>query len=155
MDVQTVTVVIAGISVVIGVVNSMLSSRRAEKQRQTEMFMEMYRGYVTRDHIKARVQFTFTESKKDVNDWSMETRVDFAMVSRYFEGIGVLLRRGLIDGALVHELLAVPIIRWWEKAAPIIRESRQRFSWPSMWDHAEFLYQEMKKYEQASPLHQG
>jgi hypothetical protein len=34
MDVQTATVVIAGISVIIGVVNSILSSRRAAQNDQ-------------------------------------------------------------------------------------------------------------------------
>lgn len=34
MDVQSITVVIAGISVIVGVINPILSSRRADEQRQ-------------------------------------------------------------------------------------------------------------------------
>jgi hypothetical protein len=37
MDIQTVTVVIAGISVIIGVINSILSSRRASLRARLEI----------------------------------------------------------------------------------------------------------------------
>jgi hypothetical protein len=47
LDVQTVTVVIAGISVVIGVINSILSSRHAEQQRQVELFQQAYAQWTT------------------------------------------------------------------------------------------------------------
>lgn len=53
MDVQTITVVIAGIGVIIGVVNSLLSSRKADQQRQAELFMQMYERWSTPDFQKA------------------------------------------------------------------------------------------------------
>jgi len=55
MDLQTATVVIAGISVIIGVINSILSSRRAEKNdqqmletRQAELFSNIYNRWTAR-----------------------------------------------------------------------------------------------------------
>ena len=42
MDIQTITVVIAGISVVIGVINSIRSNRRADEQRQVQLLSQIY-----------------------------------------------------------------------------------------------------------------
>jgi hypothetical protein len=92
------------------------------------------------------------KSIEELRSSSVQTRVQFNMIGRYFEGIGVLLRRGLIDVNLVHELLSSVDIRWWELAGPVIRNARQQGSFQTMYDHAEFLYHEMKKREHESPL---
>ena len=60
MDVQTATVVIAGISVIIGVINSILSSRRAAQNdqmmletRQAQLFAQIHSWWRSRDGVKA------------------------------------------------------------------------------------------------------
>ena len=52
MDVQTISVVIAGISVVIAVVNSIVASRRGEKQRLMQLFTNIYSHFLGRDFAK-------------------------------------------------------------------------------------------------------
>ena len=52
MDVQTITVVIAGISVVIGVINSIISSRRADQQRQMQLFTQIYSHFLDQDFAR-------------------------------------------------------------------------------------------------------
>ena len=70
MDVQTATVVIAGISVIIGVINSILSSRRAEKNdqlmletRQAQLFAQLHEWWRSRDAMRAygNVRFVYRE----------------------------------------------------------------------------------------------
>jgi hypothetical protein len=47
MDLQTVTVLITGISVIIAAINSIISSRRANQQRQTQLFMQLYNQWTS------------------------------------------------------------------------------------------------------------
>jgi len=74
MTLQTISVVIAAASVVIGVINSIYSSRIAEKQRQTQidsrqaqLFMQIYN------------QFTMEKYKQliEVNSWEWKDYDDF------------------------------------------------------------------------------
>jgi type II secretory pathway pseudopilin PulG len=60
MDVQTVSIVIAAVSVVIGVINSIMSNQKADQQRQTEidtrqaeLFMQVYQRFNTREFRQA------------------------------------------------------------------------------------------------------
>ena len=66
MDVQTISVVIAAVSVVIGVINSILSSRRAEKNdeqmletRQAQLYMQLYNRWNSLDFAKAYTQVRY------------------------------------------------------------------------------------------------
>ena len=63
----------------------------------------------------------------------------------FFEGIGVLVKRGLIDVALVEDLLSHRIIWFWENVlSPNIDQIRKLTNDPTQYDHIEYLYHEMR-----------
>ena len=75
MDVQTVTVVIAGISVIVGVMNSILSSRRAAENdqmmletRQAQLFAQIHSWWRSREAMKAygNVRYHYYADKEKV-----------------------------------------------------------------------------------------
>jgi hypothetical protein len=56
MDVQTISLTLGGIGLFIAAVNSIISSRKADQQRQTEiqtrqaeLFMQFYNRWISRD----------------------------------------------------------------------------------------------------------
>jgi type II secretory pathway pseudopilin PulG len=51
MDIQPVTVVIAGISVIIVVINSVRSNRRADEQRQVQLVSQIYNRLHEKDFV--------------------------------------------------------------------------------------------------------
>ena len=69
------------------------------------------------------------------------------MVANFFEGIGILLRRKLIDIALVDDLFSSDVIITWHKMKPIVEGWRKQFNRPQMSEWFEYLYNEMKKRE--------
>lgn len=176
VDVQTVTVVIAGISVIIGVINSILASQRAEKQReltlrtqqqtletrQAQLFMQIYNRWNTTEVAKQYGKIRFTYDVKGWEDYlqltgytkgkleNVEAFSDFQTLSQFFEGIGVLVRRRLIDVDLVEDLLANRVIWWWELYQPISEGARKVTGDPKLHDHTEYLYNVMKKRQQQS-----
>ncbi len=64
-------------------------------------------------------------------------------VCSFYEELGVLLRRKLIDYDLVDDLLGNSAIQLWEKVAAVIREARVRSHDDRLYEHIEFLYGEM------------
>jgi hypothetical protein len=106
--------VIAGISVIIGVMNSILSSRRAEKNdqqmletRQAQLFTQMNSWWRTRDAVKAygNVRFKYAWDAMNNNlsydDYmnkygprgDSEAYADQMTLWAFFEGIGVLVKK--------------------------------------------------------------
>jgi hypothetical protein len=66
----------------------------------------------------------------------------------FFEGVGVLLHKKLIDIALVDDLFSSPIKISWEKLKPIAEGERKLRNRPQIWEWWEYLYNEMQKREQ-------
>jgi hypothetical protein len=72
--------------------------------------------------------------------------VDKNIVCIFFEGIGVLLHRKLVDTGLVADLFGSQIKFTWEKLKPTVEWGRVKQ--PDLWQWFEYLYNEMKKREQ-------
>jgi len=70
-----------------------------------------------------------------------------SFVFMFYEEVGVLLRKKLIDIGLVEELLGTSAKQIWEKVKDLIEDARKRYS-PGAYSHFEFLYNEMRKKEQ-------
>ena len=66
----------------------------------------------------------------------------------FLEGIGILLKRRLIDIELVDDMFTSPIKWTWEKMENIILEARKVENQPEILEWFEYLYNEMKKREQ-------
>ena len=69
-------------------------------------------------------------------------------VGLFFEGIGILLRRKLIDIELVDDMFTMPIKDTWLKIKDNVFESRKIRSRPTILEWFEYLYNEMEKREQ-------
>jgi len=62
----------------------------------------------------------------------------------FYDQVGVLLRRRLIEFDMVDDLLGNSTRQLWDKVAPMIREARERYD-PRLYEHFEFLYDEMNR----------
>ncbi len=87
---------------------------------------------------------------KDYDDYlekygpeNMEASTAWWSVGKVFEGIGVLVKRGLIDVSLVDDLMSGQVLQYWEKVEPICREDRRRLDYPQAWEHVEYLYDQI------------
>jgi hypothetical protein len=170
MDVQTATVVIAGISVVIAAVNSIYSSRRAEEQRaltlktqqqaletrQAALFMQVYNRWssvdVTKGYGFLRYQHPDITGQAlydlTVNPYDEAKFAAVHSLYQYFEGLAVLVEEGLIDIDLVTNLFSRRIIWFWERTEALSRFIRQHLKDPTQYDSLERLYFILKQREQ-------
>jgi len=88
---------------------------------------------------------------EDYDDWYKKYRSDadtynkFAIIATFFEGMGVLIKRKLIDVTFVDDLMSGPIMQFWQKYGPIILEDRRRRKVSTMWEWCEYLYDRVKE----------
>jgi hypothetical protein len=69
---------------------------------------------------------------------------NYAILITFFEGLGVLVAKELIDISLVEDILSQSVIWYWDHIKPIAFEARRRLNDPTQYDHFEYLYHEMK-----------
>jgi len=159
IDIQTISIVIAAMSVVIAAANSIQASREAQKTRESELenrqaqlFMEIYNRFNDKEFSKMTDDVCFNWQWKDYDEFmekygyerNIEAWGDFSALFNFFEGIGVLLKQGLIRATLVSELMSGPILRYWEKFEPILNERREHLTHHEAIDNVEYLYREVR-----------
>jgi hypothetical protein len=155
VDIQTVSIAVASASVVAGVIYYSLQIRHQNlqiqqqtKMRQTDLVMRLYSQFNSLEFQKTWNELLKREAK-DWNDYDKKYGfVEATAVGMFFEGIGILLRRNLIDIELVDDMFTTPIKWTWEKMKDITLEYRKVRNQPEILEWFEYLYNEMKKREQ-------
>jgi hypothetical protein len=165
MTLQTIGILLTAVTVSIAAIYYTLTLRytrrnqeltlKAQEQaletRQAQLFMSIYSTYSSAEFHKAYREILNCQWK-DYDDfqskYGFEVNPDAdakgRMINAYFEGVGVLMKRGLIDPSIVDDLISGVIIRYWEKYEPYILEYRKRRDWPQAGEHVEYLYNKIK-----------
>jgi len=153
VDIQTLqaaSIFVASAGMFIAAVYYVLQIRHQTKIRQTDLVMKLYSTYDSMEFIEAWRKIYFTEFK-DYDDFLKKfggKREIAIFVFRFFEEVGVLLRKKLIDIALVDELFGNNVKMTWEKTKDTILEDARRRVNPRAYENFEYLYNEMKRREQ-------
>jgi tRNA isopentenyl-2-thiomethyl-A-37 hydroxylase MiaE len=136
-DVQTISIVVAAIGVLIAAINSIISSRRAEEQRQHTLETQQHA-------LETRQAQLFMQIYNRWNSKEMTTAYE------KLRGLGMLVKRGLIDVEMVEDLLSNRVIWYWEThVQPYADNVRERLNDPTMYDSLEHLYSMLKQREQS------
>jgi hypothetical protein len=90
----------------------------------------------------------YTDFLKKYGPLSSETPVNIAFfkVANYFDELGTLLHRGLIDADMVSEFLTPSTLQAWDKMKPAI-EGFRKVTGRTFLRWFEYFYTEMKKRE--------
>ena len=157
LDIPSISAVVAAIGVIIGVTLAYLEVRTLSKQRQTDIVMKLYSTFGSREFLEARktvMDLKFQDYSDYVKKYGQFGRFEaVSEVCMFFEGIGVLLNRKLLDISLVDDLfspISIKII--WEKMRPVVEGWRNQFNDPDTLEWFETLYNELQKREQRPQL---
>ena len=151
VDITEISAIVAAAGVIVGVVYYILDMRHQSKVRETNMVMRLYATFGRSEFQKAYETMKILEFEDYADYWkrystNAEVRAAFMSVNIFFEGIGVLVKRKLVNMDLVDDLLSAPIVSTWEKMKPLVEGIRKRT--PQSWEWFEYLYNEMMKREQ-------
>jgi hypothetical protein len=129
---QTVLTYLTLISVPIGVFYHILTLRNQSRTRQAQLFMGLYETYRSRGFRIQQMEITRQEWSDFDDFWERyggeanpESWATWLSVAGFYNGIGVLVKRGLIDISLVDELLSNIIHRRWSIMGPILKGWRE------------------------------
>jgi hypothetical protein len=116
--------------------------------RQTDLVMKLYSQFNSLEFQKLYQEILKREAK-DYYDYDKKYGwAEATAVGMFFEGIGILLKRKLIDLDLVDDMFTSPIKWAWEKMKDMTLEARKVRNQPEILEWFEYLYNEMKKREQ-------
>lgn len=124
--------------------------------RQAQLFMDLYQMFSDREYITAWDTFQKNKGKsaddlKKVYSDDPEFRLNVIKWVWYFEGLGVLVREGLLDIRLIALLMTGLTKQWWEWWGPVARELSVEWNWPRYMIETEYLYNELMKYLEKHP----
>jgi len=69
---------------------------------------------------------------------------DYMTLNTFFEGLGVQVKKWLVDIELAEDLFSRRIIWHWEHHLPLFQTARKRANDPTQYDSIEYLYNLMK-----------
>jgi hypothetical protein len=127
------------------------AQQQASETRQAQLFIQLYTTFTSYDFKSKWNDVMQKWEWKDIDDYNSKygfhnheefSKLDF--IGTYFEGIGVMVKRGLIDVTLVDDLMSGHIVSGWERFEPIIMDWRENLNWPQMLEWWEYLYHEVK-----------
>jgi hypothetical protein len=165
LDITEISAMVAAAGVMIGVVYYLLDIRHQARTRQTDLVIRLYSAFIGKEFLDASMKFLALDFK-DYEDYVNKCGPIFHMskygvtvndnpelrgllyIDNFFQQVGVLLHRGLIDAGLVREVFTYRVEMLWKKTEPIILGMRKEFNQPEMGKWFEYLYNEMKKREQ-------
>ncbi|WP_455279326.1 DUF4760 domain-containing protein, partial [[Eubacterium] cellulosolvens] len=149
---QTISIVIAAATVVIGVVNSIISGRREEKQRQDQVILQRFQGYGL-DYTRSWVEVIDTYDWKDFEEFNQkygrkvnpEFRSKWLFIMATYNLAGISLKRG-VDPDLIFQLYNPNAVnQLWELYEPVVKGIREANNFPLFLEPLEYLYNEAKK----------
>jgi len=158
VDVQTVSIAIASAGVFLAAIYYILQIRHQTKIRETDLAIRMnpWLSVSGSELTDAITKFWNTEYK-DFDDFverygplpsDKPEYKAWHLVMNYFEGIGLLLKRNLMDTDFAWDLFGSGYFLAWEKAKPWVEGLRKQWNTPESYSFFEYLYNEMKKREQ-------
>jgi len=119
--------------------------------RQAQLFIQLYTTFTSYEFKTKWNEIMHVWDWKDFKDYDLKygpsnyeeySKLDF--VGTFFEGVGVMVKRGLIDATLVDDLMSGHVVSSWERFEPLIMDIRVTMNWPQCLEWWEYLYREVK-----------
>lgn len=154
-----VSIISAALGVLAGVINSIFASRRAERQRQTDIetrqvqfcWQALERVH-DKEFMRRMLEIMYHQDFKDYEEWrekygpstNPDAYVDYYQVTSTFQGLGYLVQNKVLDlEALSKHIRPRSIIFLWDKIEPIVRVHRETLN-PTAYDSFEYLANEYR-----------
>jgi hypothetical protein len=154
LDITEISTIIATAGVLVGVVYYIQIMRDQAKTRQTDLVMRLYATFSSNEFqdawTKVRKRAREFDTIDDIKEFDERVGLrEFNQVGLFFEGVGILLKRRIVDSSMIEDLFGGAIARAWEISTTGINKARQQMNDPAIYYYFEYLYNEMKKREQA------
>jgi hypothetical protein len=145
-DISTVSTIIVTVSVVAGVVFTMMELRHLTRTRRTDVIMRIYDRFGSKEMVEAIYSVGQLRSETSTSFPPKGGLTGAVQIAIVFEGLGVLLEQDLIDIKLVDSLFGPTLDALWEPIRPLIRGMRESLKQPFFFSHFEYLHNRLNDY---------
>ena len=157
VDYSTLAIVLTGLGLTASILyyamvlrNTNKTQQLALETRQAQLFMQIYYTWSSRENINIRRElrtWTWTDYDDFIKKYGAANNPEaytlFQELATWYEGIGVLIKRNLIDPAFVDDLMSGDTLWGWETFGSLVRERRVRNNIPFYYEFWEYLYDEV------------
>jgi len=169
IDIQTILTYLTLISIPVGVAYHIMTLNNTRKNqqmqletRQAQLFMNIYNQFIRKEFSEDWLQVTYHRDWENTEDFTEKygtytnpkASAQLISVLAFFEGIGVLLKRNLINISMVDDLMSSYVLLTWGKYGPLMREISEAHNRPELWEHVHYLYNEIQKTYQKQHGHE-
>lgn len=126
------------------------AQEQAIESRNTQFLIQMHKEITNEEGIK----IVFSDKTWDTFDewWEMYGPINnpdafskwFKMILAH-ETIGLLLKRDFLDIEVIDDLMSGAILMTWDRYEAIIDGLRERYGYPQLQEHQEYLANEIRK----------
>ncbi len=122
------------------------SQKQNVETRQLQIFMSIYQTIMSKQFQRDSEEILHKWEWKDIDEYikkygnHLDSHSNAAYIQRTYDGVGTLVRSGMVDPELVYDLTYVMVLEMWEKFAPAMHELRRRFNAPQVYVDFEYLY---------------
>ena len=120
---EFLAIIFTGLGLTASITYYAMVLRNANKTRQTQLFMNLYQVYMSKEfrtiYNKILLEYDWTDPQDFWNKYgsenNMESFTEQSTVIAFFEGIGHLIKRGELDLGSYYGLLGRPLMLIYEK----------------------------------------
>jgi len=152
VDIDTLSIVLTGIGLMIAITYYTLTLRNANKTREAQLFIQIY----------SRLTPEFMEAWEEIYSSKMETFEDFQelynreenperyrrlmTVLTFYEGLGTLVKEGLVNIRSVSLMVGETTIQVWNVLRKVAPGLREEYGSDRVWSETEYLANRIEKY---------
>lgn len=154
VDASTVSIAIASAGVLAGVIYYILDIRHQSRLRETESLIRLSPWFnMNAKEVQEAITRVCSIEYKNFEDYlerysEKPENMMLKILGNYFEGIGILVHRKLVEPDIVYDFWGDIIQSSWENIKPLIADMRKHSGDINMFEYWEYLYEEMKKRNQ-------
>lgn len=150
LDITTISTIVAAVSVVIGVVFTVMEVRHMARTRRTDVIMRIYDRFASKEIVEAMSSINQVKADSSAN-FSQRDRITGAIeVAILFEELGILLEQHLIDIKLLNNFFGPTLESLWVPMQPLIKGMRESMRQPFFFSHFELLHDRLVDYRRAT-----
>ncbi|MBN2335233.1 hypothetical protein JXL21_06700 [Candidatus Bathyarchaeota archaeon] len=157
---EFIGLIFTGLSISVSIIyyaSVLANANKTQKQqletRQAQLFMGFHTAWFNPEFYSNMIEVAFLWEYKNYDDFmekywmtsNPEMFTKWGRAESYLEGMGVMMKRGLLDPTLMDDLMSGYIIAMWDKYEPFMVEFRERNNQPQFGEFFEYLYREVIK----------
>ncbi|ONI47557.1 hypothetical protein AN643_04305 [Candidatus Epulonipiscioides saccharophilum] len=163
ITISVVLQIIQTVSLVVGIIyyltimrNSQENQKQALETRQAQLYMTLHETRRSPEFQKQWYKTAFLDEWESYEDYlnkygpenDFESYAEHGSIYQFYDGIGFLLKKKIIDLSYIDDNLRHSILLIWDRHESIINGNRRRLNRPHLWKHFEYLVNEIQEYHE-------